>query len=70
MSNKPLLVAVLATVLLQLAVIYMPVLNTFFHTQPLTLAEILIATGVSSIVFIAVEIEKAVKRSLLNHGKC
>ena len=69
LSNKPLLWAVLATVLLQLAVIYIPYLNTFFHTQPLTLAEILIATAVSSIVFIAVEIEKAVKRSLLTHGK-
>jgi Ca2+-transporting ATPase len=63
LSNKPLLWSVFATVLLQLAVIYIPYLNTFFHTQPLTLAEILIAAGVSSIVFIAVEIEKKVKRS-------
>lgn len=62
LSNKPLLLAVLATVGLQLAVIYVPYLNTFFHTQPLTLAELLIATGVSSLTFMAVEIEKAVKR--------
>lgn len=61
-TNKPLLLAVAGTVLLQLAVIYLPALNTFFHTQPLTWAELLIATAVSSVTFIAVEIEKAVKR--------
>lgn len=62
LSNKPLLWAVLGTVLLQLAVIYIPYLNTFFHTQPLTLGEMVIALAVSSLVFIAVEVEKAVKR--------
>lgn len=64
LSNMPLLAAVLATVLLQLAVIYMPWLNTFFHTQPLTLTELLIAFGVSAIVFVVVEIEKTVKRKI------
>ncbi len=64
LSNKPLLLAVSGTVLLQLAVIYIPFLNTFFHTQPLTLIELLIVTGVSSIVFLVVELEKVVKRSL------
>ena len=61
-SNRPLLWAVLGTVLLQLAVIYIPYLNTFFHTEPLTIGELAIAIGVSSIVFIVVEIEKTVKR--------
>ncbi len=61
-SNRPLLWAVLGTVLLQLAVIYVPYLNKFFHTQPLTIGELAIAIGVSSIVFIVVELEKAVKR--------
>jgi Ca2+-transporting ATPase len=51
-------------VLLQLAVIYIPFFNTFFHTQPLTLAELLIVTGVSGMVFLVVEIEKGVKRSV------
>jgi len=64
LSNKPLLFAVLGTVLLQLAVIYIPFLNTFFHTQPLTLAELLIVTGVSALVFLVVEIEKGIKRSV------
>jgi P-type Ca2+ transporter type 2C len=64
MSNKPLLLALLITVLLQLAVIYIPALNVFFHTQPLTMTELMITAGISAVVFIAVEIEKAVKRSL------
>jgi Ca2+-transporting ATPase len=63
MSNKPLLLAVSATILLQIAVIYIPLLNNFFHTQPLTLVELLATAGISSIVFIVVEIEKAIKRS-------
>jgi Ca2+-transporting ATPase len=62
-SNKPLILAVLGTVGLQLAVIYIPYLNKFLHTQPLTVVELLIATGISALVFVAVEIEKAVKRS-------
>lgn len=64
LSNKPLLFAVLATVLLQLAVIYMPWLNAFFHTQPLSFTELMIAVGVSAIVFVVVEIEKTVKRKI------
>lgn len=62
LSNKPLFLAIVITILLQLAVVYTPVLNTFFHTQPLTITEILAAAGISSIVFIVVEIEKTVKR--------
>ena len=64
LSNKPLLFAVLGTVLLQLAVIYIPFLNTFFHTQPLTLVELLIVTVVSGMVFLVVELEKGIKRSV------
>lgn len=62
-SNPALLWAVLGTVALQLAVIYIPFLNEFFHTQPLTTTELLITFGASGIVFIAVEVEKAAKRS-------
>ena len=63
-SNKPLLWAVLGTVLAQLAVIYIPFFNVFFHTQPLTAMELLITFAASSIVFFVVEAEKAVKRQL------
>jgi Ca2+-transporting ATPase len=64
LSNTFMVIAISVTVLLQLAVIYLPFLNKYFHTQPLTLSEMLIATGVSSIVFIIVELEKKVKRTI------
>lgn len=63
-SNRPLVLAVGVTVLLQLMVIYVPYFNKLFHTEPLSWQELLIVTGVSGIVFVAVEIEKWVKRSL------
>lgn len=66
LSNKTLLGAVIITVLLQVAVVYVPALNTFFHTAPLTWVELLITVGVSSVVFWAVEIEKLVKRKTGN----
>lgn len=62
LSNKPLLMAVTGTVILQLAVIYVPFLNEFFHTQPLTAMELLLAFGASGVVFAVVEIEKWIKR--------
>lgn len=61
-SNKPMLLAILITVGLQLLVIYLPFLNQVFKTEPLTLIELAITISVSSIVFWAVEIEKRVKR--------
>jgi Ca2+-transporting ATPase len=57
-SNKPLLGAVVLTFVLQMATIYVPVLNPIFKTAPLTVAELCIALLLSSIVFFAVEIEK------------
>jgi Ca2+-transporting ATPase len=64
LSNKPLLFSVLFTVLLQMAIIYLPFLSKFFHTEPLTATELLIAFGVSSLTFVAVEVEKKAKRIL------
>lgn len=64
LSNKPMLVALLVTVGLQLAVIYAPFFNAIFKTQPLTLKELAITLAVSSIVFWVVEIEKMVKNKL------
>lgn len=61
-SNKPLIGAVFLTLLLQLAVTYVPVLQPIFRTEALTLNEFLIVGAVSSIVFFAVEIEKFVTR--------
>ncbi len=62
LNNKPLLWAVLGTIGLQLAVVYVPAFNTYFHTQPLTAMELLIAFGISAIVLVVVELEKMVKR--------
>jgi Ca2+-transporting ATPase len=57
-----LLGAVALTVGLQLTTLYLPAFNAVFKTQPLTLAELAVSLGLSSVVFVAVEIEKAVKR--------
>lgn len=61
-SNRQLVGAVLLTFGLQMAVIYIPFLQEIFRTQALSLEELLICIGLSSIVFWAVEIEKWVKR--------
>jgi P-type Ca2+ transporter type 2C len=62
-SNKQLVGAVLLTLALQMAVIYVPFLQEIFRTQALTLEELLICVGLSSIVFWAVEVEKWIKRN-------
>jgi Ca2+-transporting ATPase len=60
-SNKPLLGAFALTLGLQLATIYVPVLNPVFKTEPLTAAELAIALVASSVVFLAVELEKNIR---------
>ncbi len=62
LSNRPLLAAVVATLALQLATVYVPFLNPIFETRPLSATELAITLALSSVVFVAVEIEKAVKR--------
>lgn len=61
-SNKPLFYTIVFSVVLQLGIIYCPLFNKLFHTQPLSLRELIITFVASSIVFIAVEIEKLIKR--------
>ena len=62
-SNRPLLGAVALTLLLQLATLYVPALNAIFGTEPLSGLELLLSLALSSVVFVAVEIEKGVKRA-------
>ena len=62
LTNYRLVLAVLMTFILQLCTIYIPALNPIFKTTPLSMNELLIAIALSSVVFIAVEIEKFVKR--------
>jgi Ca2+-transporting ATPase len=57
-SNRPLLGAVALTFILQMATIYVPILNPVFKTAPLTAGELTITLLISSVVFFAVEMEK------------
>ena len=61
-TNLPLLGAALFTLLLQMAVIYLPVLNNIFHTQALPLFDLIVCLVLSSLVLVAVEIEKWLAR--------
>ena len=66
LSNLPMLGAVLLTVGLQLAVIYLPALNSIFHTQPLPLFDLAVCLILSSLVLVCVEIEKwLIRRGLI-----
>jgi len=62
LSNKPLLGAVILTFILQMLTIYVPFINPIFKTEPLSLNELAFTLIMSSVVFIAVEIEKWFKR--------
>jgi Ca2+-transporting ATPase len=57
-GNPVLLLAVLATLGLQLATIYVPVMNRIFRTEPLAAGELAACVGLSSLIFFAVELEK------------
>ncbi|MDT3698916.1 MAG: cation-translocating P-type ATPase [Thermincola sp.] len=61
-TNKPLLGAFVLTFVLQMATIYVPLLNPIFRTAPLSFAELLLTLVLSAIVFWAVEMEKWMKR--------
>jgi Ca2+-transporting ATPase len=61
-SNLPLLGAVLLTFVLQLAVVYLPVLQNLFHTTPLSVEELAVCCLLPLVVLAGVEIEKLVLR--------
>lgn len=61
-SNLPMLGAVMLTLLLQIMVVYTPALNSIFHTQPLPMFDLTVCLLLSSLVLIAVEIEKWLMR--------
>ncbi|MEO8546621.1 MAG: cation-translocating P-type ATPase, partial [Burkholderiaceae bacterium] len=63
LSNRPLLAAVALTFALQMATIYVPALNPIFKTQPLSAAELALCLGLSAVVWVVVEVEKAWRRS-------
>ena len=61
-SNRLMVVAIATTFLLQLLLIYVPLMQRFFTTKPLTPRDLAIALVSSLVVFIAVEIEKWIRR--------
>jgi Ca2+-transporting ATPase len=62
LSNAALTAALLLTVALQMAVLYVPWLNPIFKTEPLSLGELAACLALSSVVFVGVEIEKTLVR--------
>jgi Ca2+-transporting ATPase len=58
LGNKPLLGAVFLTFSLQLAVLYVPLLQNIFQTTTLSMLDLSVSLVSSSIVFLAMEIEK------------
>ncbi len=57
-TNKPLLGAVALTFIMQMATIYIPFLNPVFKTSPLPFTDLMFAILLSTVVFMAVEVEK------------
>jgi len=65
LSNRPLLIAVLLTSALQIAAIYVGPFGHVLKTTPLGAGELAICLGAASVVVVAVEAEKWVKRRAL-----
>jgi Ca2+-transporting ATPase len=61
-SNPALVIAIAVTVLAQAAVIYLPFFNTVFQTVPLSAMQFAACFAIGSIVLVAVELEKLVRR--------
>jgi Ca2+-transporting ATPase len=62
LSNGPLAAAVALTVLLQLAIVYVPTLNTIFGTVPLTAVQLGGTVAAAAAILCVVEIEKWLRR--------
>jgi Ca2+-transporting ATPase len=61
-SNRLMVGAVLLTVLLQMVIIYVPLFQGVFSTEPLTIEQLLICLGASAVVFVILELYKWGKR--------
>lgn len=61
-TNKAMLMAVSVTFVLQMMITYWPMMNDIFKTKPLPVYELSVSLGLSLVVFMAVEIEKMIKR--------
>jgi Ca2+-transporting ATPase len=63
-TNRVLLIVLIATAAVQLALVYVPFLQPIFETTALNATELLVVLLVTPIPFIAVELEKWVRRRL------
>jgi Ca2+-transporting ATPase len=61
-TNRPLVYAVLTTIILQLVVIYVPSFQTAFRTVPLSLFEWGVVLSLASTTFISMELVKYLSR--------
>jgi Ca2+-transporting ATPase len=61
-SNLPLTLAVAGTLLVQLALIYVPALQPLFATEALSAPELVVVLLASTVAFVAVELEKVYRR--------
>lgn len=57
-SNKMMIWSVLLVLVLQIVITYVPVFQEIFHTQALSVKEFIMVGAASSLVFIAVELQK------------
>ena len=53
----------LLVIALQLFVIYVPPVNTFFSVEPLAVCDLLIAVGAAVLVFMAMEAGKLMRKT-------
>lgn len=68
-TNRFLLYALVITVAIQISTVYLPVFNNLFGTRPLTLGQLALCLALSTVVFVAVEIEKLlIRRGVLTSG--
>lgn len=61
-SNKMMIWSVLLVLALQLVLTYVPVFQQIFHTQALSVKEFLLVGAASSVIFVAVELQKCFTR--------
>jgi Ca2+-transporting ATPase len=61
-SNRPLLGAVIITIALQLAVVYVPALNRLFRTVPIAPEQLAVCMGCGLAILAVVEVEKWTRR--------
>jgi magnesium-transporting ATPase (P-type) len=63
-TNRVVWIAVGVLVVLQLLFVYLPFLNLWFHSAPISARDWLMPIGIGFVIFLAVEAEKALLRKM------